>query len=166
MQGPTSIRTGFDLGYATPNGTFINNHIMFKILVHPVTAAFLTARDRFYAAEMDIRRRQLLSDHSDRRKLLFTDGNVYYTVVGFEAQACSIRREAGWATFPVHCPDVPYATSAASNTTKVDRKLPRPQIVEEGVKIVYTYDVEWEVSAIKWVSRWDTYLRMPRGQVC
>ena len=31
--------------------------------------------------------------------------------------------------------------------------------------IVYTYDVHWQPSQIKWASRWDAYLRMPGGKV-
>jgi len=32
-------------------------------------------------------------------------------------------------------------------------------------KLVYTYDVYWELSDISWASRWDAYLRMPGGRV-
>ena len=34
-----------------------------------------------------------------------------------------------------------------------------------GADIVYTYDVYWQDSKIKWASRWDAYLRMPGGKV-
>jgi transmembrane 9 superfamily protein 2/4 len=39
------------------------------------------------------------------------------------------------------------------------------QEVKEGEKVMYTYDVYWQVSDIKWASRWDSYLRMPGGKV-
>lgn len=151
------MRTGFELGFEDDQGnTYVNNHIMFKILVHPVTAQFLTARDNFYAAEVDVRRRQLLADAAANATggVLAGDDEVYYTVVGFEALACSIRRNAGWLPAPVSCPE----------STSTGKVVP-PQPVAEGEKIVYTYDVMWEQSEIKWVSRWDSYLRMPRGQV-
>lgn len=32
-------------------------------------------------------------------------------------------------------------------------------------KVVYTYDVYWELTDISWASRWDAYLRMPGGRV-
>eukprot|EP00193_Tetraselmis_chui_P008195 CAMPEP_0177765252 /NCGR_PEP_ID=MMETSP0491_2-20121128/7892_1 /TAXON_ID=63592 /ORGANISM="Tetraselmis chuii, Strain PLY429" /LENGTH=315 /DNA_ID=CAMNT_0019281587 /DNA_START=214 /DNA_END=1156 /DNA_ORIENTATION=+ len=137
-QSPDSVRTGFDLGFMDDSGEFfVNNHIMFKILVHPVTAQFLTARDNFYAAEVDVRRRQLMSD----------------AVANARYRAAS-QRNAGWLPVALPCPD------ATSNGQIVP-----PQKVAEGEKIVYTYDVMWEQSEIKWVSRWDSYLRMPRGQV-
>ena len=34
-----------------------------------------------------------------------------------------------------------------------------------GGKLVYTYDVFWEMSNIGWASRWDAYLKMPGGRV-
>lgn len=159
---------------------------MFKILVHPVTAQFLTASEGFYAAELDMRRRRVLlqegegaqageeapktaggagreakEEETEAKDLPAGDmesgGNVYYTVVGFEVRACSIKRDPGWLAHPIHCPGV---GDDGQQTTNIEA-----QPVVEGAKIVYTYDVEFEVSDIKWVSRWDAYLRMPRGQV-
>lgn len=40
-----------------------------------------------------------------------------------------------------------------------------PQEVEEGQEIIFTYDVEFQTSKIKWVSRWDTYLHMSDDQI-
>jgi len=174
---PESVRTGFDIGFTDGVGSFyVNNHIEFKVLVHPVTAQFLSARETFYAAEMDVRRRLLLSAEAgagggdgDAGEAGPTPGadpgaasgssgmqGVYYTVVGFEAKACSLKREAGWATYSMRCPGSGGEDGAMTA---------EPQPVKEGEKIVYTYDVSWEVSDIKWVSRWDAYLRMPRGTV-
>lgn len=73
----------------------------------------------------------------------------YYMVVGFEVAPCSIAREAGKPIENVVCDD-----------TKV-----QPQELKEGAKIVYSYDVFWQESSIKWASRWDAYLRMPGGEV-
>ena len=39
------------------------------------------------------------------------------------------------------------------------------QEIVEGADIVYSYDVEWVPSNIRWASRWDAYLRMPGGNV-
>ena len=30
----------------------------------------------------------------------------------------------------------------------------------EGGQVIFTYDVEWEKSAVKWASRWDVYLQV------
>ena len=37
------------------------------------------------------------------------------------------------------------------------------QVVAEGADIVYTYDVYWQETDIKWTRRWDTYLHGPAG---
>ncbi len=74
-------------------------------------------------------------------------------VVGFEVSPCSIQREAGQAVETVIC-----------GLDDVDGRI-KPQEITEGAKIVYTYDVYWQDSKIKWASRWDAYLRMPGGRV-
>lgn len=33
-------------------------------------------------------------------------------------------------------------------------------MVNPGSKVIYTYDVKWEPSTVKWASRWDIYLNM------
>lgn len=42
-----------------------------------------------------------------------------------------------------------------------------PQLVDPktGTKILFTYEVEWELSQISWASRWDTYLAMSDVQI-
>uniref|UniRef100_A0A453LM50 Transmembrane 9 superfamily member n=1 Tax=Aegilops tauschii subsp. strangulata TaxID=200361 RepID=A0A453LM50_AEGTS len=40
-----------------------------------------------------------------------------------------------------------------------------PQEVEVGKDIIFTYDVRFEESEIKWASRWDTYLLMSDDQI-
>merc|ERR1712050_285174 len=32
-------------------------------------------------------------------------------------------------------------------------------------EIIYTYDVQWTESSIRWASRWDNYLKMTGGQI-
>ena len=32
-------------------------------------------------------------------------------------------------------------------------------------EVVFTYDIKWEYSEIKWASRWDTYLLMGDEQI-
>jgi transmembrane 9 superfamily protein 2/4 len=73
-----------------------------------------------------------------------------YMVVGFEVSPCSIQRAAGKEIEPIMCST---------------EKPPIPQEVKLGGKIVYTYDVYWQISKTRWASRWDAYLRMPGGKV-
>jgi hypothetical protein len=39
-----------------------------------------------------------------------------------------------------------------------------PLAVKGDVDVIFTYDVKWEFSDIKWASRWDTYLLMGEPQ--
>ena len=72
----------------------------------------------------------------------------FYMIVGFEVSPCSMKRAAGKPIEDIVC-------DAASDA----------QEIVEGAEIVYTYDVYWQDSTIKWASRWDAYLRMPGGKV-
>lgn len=47
------------------------------------------------------------------------------------------------------------------------RTNPNPQPVDpkSGTKLLFTYEVEWELSKISWASRWDTYLAMSDVQI-
>lgn len=37
--------------------------------------------------------------------------------------------------------------------------------IRTGTKLIFTYEVEWEASEIRWASRWDTYLAMSDVQI-
>jgi len=73
-----------------------------------------------------------------------------YMIVGFEVQPCSVKRD----------PSKPLENVICDN----ENRQPR-QEVKVGEKVVYTYGVTWSASEIKWASRWDSYLRMPDGNV-
>ena len=51
------------------------------------------------------------------------------------------------------------------NDAKLVEHTMEPQSVNEAGEIVWTYDVTWETSNIKWASRWDTYLLMGDEQI-
>ena len=40
-----------------------------------------------------------------------------------------------------------------------------PQVIELGEEVVFTYDVMFKMSDIRWASRWDTYLQMMDDQI-
>eukprot|EP00162_Nutomonas_longa_P011881 comp20796_c0_seq1/m.42942 comp20796_c0_seq1/g.42942 ORF comp20796_c0_seq1/g.42942 comp20796_c0_seq1/m.42942 type:complete len:485 (+) comp20796_c0_seq1:127-1581(+) len=82
-----------------------------------------------------------------------SDGSEANYVVGFEVEPMSIK----------HVFSGPWKNETASQlkSPKVDKELKYTfQTVEQGEEIVYTYDVNWEPSPIKWALRWDPYLKM------
>ncbi|KAK4768852.1 hypothetical protein SAY86_027002 [Trapa natans] len=81
-------------------------------------------------------------------------------IVGFEVKPFSIKHEYEdqWSenTRLTTCDPHAKHTVVNSNT---------PQEVEENKEIIFTYDVEFQESDIKWASRWDTYLLMSDDQI-
>mmetsp|Transcript_43573 Transcript_43573/g.52697 ORF Transcript_43573/g.52697 Transcript_43573/m.52697 type:complete len:637 (+) Transcript_43573:122-2032(+) len=82
-------------------------------------------------------------------------------IVGFEVQPTSVHHEyKDWD--PVN-PQL-ETCSESKHPLDIGSSLP-PQLVEEGGEIVFTYDVFFKASDIKWASRWDTYLLMTDDQI-
>ncbi|XP_068647821.1 transmembrane 9 superfamily member 8-like [Aristolochia californica] len=81
-------------------------------------------------------------------------------IVGFEVKPFSVKHdyEGEWneKTRLLTCD--PHAKRAVLNSDS-------PQEVEEKKEIIFTYDVEFQDSDVKWASRWDTYLLMTDDQI-
>lgn len=169
------VRPGFELGYEENGKYYVKNHLQFNILVHPTHGEYMRARQGYKDAavleNIDARRlmsrRQLLDAGVPAEQLAAAgsaarslqedaaagseDATQMYMIVGFEVAPCSLYRKAGKPIENIVC-------------DSADRQ-PAPQEIKEGEKIMYTYDVYWQISDIKWASRWDSYLRMPGGKV-
>ncbi|KAL6780112.1 EMP70 [Auxenochlorella protothecoides x Auxenochlorella symbiontica] len=149
---PESVRPGYEVGYKLKDKYYVNNHLMFKVLVHESDGRYSrVAGDASLeaAAASDLAGRKMLAGE--------TPGGAaekLYMIVGFEVVACSIAREPGKPLANVPCAQ-----------SYEDPSAPKAQEVKEGARIVYTYDVYWDTSDITWASRWDAYLRMPGGRV-
>lgn len=93
-------------------------------------------------------------------------------IVGFEAEPMSIKHAydgewRGSRTKLTTCPpissnpassDLESSSSSSSSSVGVQPVQPREEIV-------YTYDVVFKESNIKWASRWDMYLKMSDHQI-
>ncbi|KAL9254859.1 Transmembrane 9 superfamily member 8-like protein, partial [Drosera capensis] len=82
-------------------------------------------------------------------------------IVGFEVKPFSVKHEyeGEWSdkkTRLTSCDPHAKRTVTSSNN---------PQEVEEKQEIIFTYDVEFQESDVKWASRWDTYLLMSDDQI-
>ncbi len=176
---PDSVRPGFEVGTYDKKADkyYVNNHLMFKVLVHESNGQYARLRQREFGEFVDLEgaRRLLLAGDEEKKKKetaketaaktakttttttttkttttkTTTTDEKSYMVVGFEVVACSIRRDPAKKYENVACGD-----------EGVQR-----QEVKEGAEIAYTYDVYWETSDISWASRWDAYLKMPGGRV-
>ncbi|KDP40784.1 hypothetical protein JCGZ_24783 [Jatropha curcas] len=81
-------------------------------------------------------------------------------IVGFEVIANSINHE--YKEWDYNNPQV---TTCNKDTKKLIQGSTVPQEVDSGKAIVFTYDVTFKESDIKWASRWDTYLLMNDDQI-
>nr|XP_043623473.1 transmembrane 9 superfamily member 7-like [Erigeron canadensis] len=81
-------------------------------------------------------------------------------IVGFEVTPNSINHEyKDWDE------KNPQLTTCNQNTKNIVQGSTVPQEVDTDKEVVFTYDVTFKESDIKWASRWDTYLLMNDDQI-
>jgi len=76
-----------------------------------------------------------------------------FRVVGFEVYPMSLKRTV-----------VDGQVDCSKDALEEEEVLPQLDLMKEDT-IVYTYDVVWFPSPIRWASRWDNYLKMHEGQI-
>ncbi|WJZ94371.1 hypothetical protein VitviT2T_013240 [Vitis vinifera] len=81
-------------------------------------------------------------------------------IVGFEVTPNSINHE-----YKEWDEKNPQLATCNANTKNLIQSTTVPQEVDADKDIVFTYDVSFEESNIKWASRWDTYLLMNDDQI-
>lgn len=97
--------------------------------------------------------------------IYYHDDPVQYTgsrIVGFEVEAYSVKHE--WDNNSINDLSVKPST-CQMNSQHHHNTIVTPQRVsdinnDDDMNIIYTYDVEWKPSDIKWASRWDIYLNI------
>ncbi|KAL8217359.1 hypothetical protein R6Q57_020732, partial [Mikania cordata] len=81
-------------------------------------------------------------------------------IVGFEVTPNSINHE-----YKEWDEKNPQLTTCNQNTKNIVQGSTVPQEVDTDKEVVFTYDVTFKESDIKWASRWDTYLLMNDDQI-
>ncbi|XP_073309674.1 transmembrane 9 superfamily member 7-like [Primulina huaijiensis] len=81
-------------------------------------------------------------------------------IVGFEVSPTSINHE-----YKEWDENNPKVTTCSPNTKNLIQGGMAPQEVVAGKDVVFSYDVTFKESNIKWASRWDTYLLMNDDQI-
>ncbi|KAK6151576.1 hypothetical protein DH2020_014211 [Rehmannia glutinosa] len=81
-------------------------------------------------------------------------------IVGFEVKPFSVKHdyEGKWD-------DKTRLTTCDPHAKRTVTSSDSPQEVEDKKEIIFTYDVEFQESEVKWASRWDTYLYMADDQI-
>ncbi|KAK4274498.1 hypothetical protein QN277_017706 [Acacia crassicarpa] len=82
-------------------------------------------------------------------------------IVGFEVKPFSVKHEyeGKWEDKKTRL------TTCDPHTQRAVVNSNTPQEVEENNEIIFTYDVEFQPSDVKWASRWDAYLLMSDDQI-
>jgi len=75
-------------------------------------------------------------------------------IVGFEVEPSSVKHAYAGAWSDASPPKLTSCSGGAG-----------PQALSKPGEVIFTYDVKWEASDIKWASRWDTYLLMGDEQI-
>ncbi|KAJ4707773.1 Transmembrane 9 superfamily member [Melia azedarach] len=84
----------------------------------------------------------------------------YARIVGFEVKPFSVKHEyeGNWNQKTRLTTCDPHAKHTVVNSNS-------PQEVAENKEIIFTYDVEFQETDVKWASRWDAYLLMSDDQI-
>ncbi|XP_021809007.1 transmembrane 9 superfamily member 11 [Prunus avium] len=138
--------TGYPVGIKVKDVYYVFNHLKFKVLVHKYE-------------EPNVARVMGTGDGAEVIPTVAkSDSDVPgYIIVGFEVIPCSFMHNAD-----------------SVKKSKIYEKYPAPikcdpttvaMPVNEKQPIVFTYEVEFEESDIKWPSRWDAYLKMEGSKV-
>ncbi|KAF8033752.1 hypothetical protein BT93_C0115 [Corymbia citriodora subsp. variegata] len=82
-------------------------------------------------------------------------------IVGFEVKPFSVKHayEGEWSE------KTTTLTTCNPHAKRLVTSSESPQEVEDKNEIIFTYDVDFKESDIKWASRWDTYLLMADDQI-
>ncbi|XP_052208844.1 transmembrane 9 superfamily member 8-like [Diospyros lotus] len=81
-------------------------------------------------------------------------------IVGFEVKPFSVKHE-----YEGKWNGNNRLTSCDATAKRTVANSKAPQEVEDKQEIIFTYDVEYQESDVKWASRWDTYLLMNDDQI-
>ncbi|KAJ6994081.1 transmembrane 9 superfamily member 10-like [Populus alba x Populus x berolinensis] len=82
-------------------------------------------------------------------------------IVGFEVKPFSVKHQydGEWKNENMRLTTCdPHARRAVTSSDS-------PQLIEDKKDVIFTYDVAFEESDVKWASRWDTYLLMADDQI-
>lgn len=138
--------TGYPVGIKFQDAYYLFNHLKFNVLVHKYEEANMArVMGTGEAAEVIP---TIANGESD------VPG---YMVVGFEVIPCSVQHDAQLVKNLKMYEKYPSSIKCDPTTVAMP--------IKENEPIVFTYEVTFEESDIKWPSRWDAYLKMEGSKV-
>eukprot|EP00471_Norrisiella_sphaerica_P009230 CAMPEP_0184497608 /NCGR_PEP_ID=MMETSP0113_2-20130426/37013_1 /TAXON_ID=91329 /ORGANISM="Norrisiella sphaerica, Strain BC52" /LENGTH=506 /DNA_ID=CAMNT_0026884795 /DNA_START=314 /DNA_END=1835 /DNA_ORIENTATION=- len=86
-----------------------------------------------------------------------------YRIVGFEVEPFSVEHEIDGVYQGTHTRLL--TCTPLNKVTAGMRPQPVSGVESDRTEIIWTYDVQWGKSDVKWASRWDVYLKMTDSQI-
>ncbi|OVA04414.1 Nonaspanin (TM9SF) [Macleaya cordata] len=139
--------TGYPVGVNFHNVYYIFNHLKFKVLVHDYEDPAITGAVGATGDAVDMFPAKKMVQNS-------SPGQI---IVGFEVVPCSYQHNADRSKKLRMYEKFPSAINCDPMSLAVE--------VKEGESIVFSYEVTFEKSNIRWPSRWDPYLKMEGSRV-
>ncbi|XP_031479202.1 transmembrane 9 superfamily member 11 [Nymphaea colorata] len=138
--------TGYPVGYHASNGYYLFNHLKFTVLIHKYE-------------ENNVARVMGTGDAAEMIPPVEKTGSSApgYMVVGFEVVPCSQQHDANLVKNLKMYGKYPSAITCDPSTLSM--------VMKEGQPVVFSYEVSFVESDIKWPSRWDAYLKMEGSKV-
>ena len=152
------VEMGYPLGFTSNGTTYLNNHLVFNVLVHRrnLTVEQQEAYEAFKGGHPDFHTGGSPANRADEAKV--NEGSVTdnlesygWMIVGFEVLPCSVGD--GWVDANR---DSPLGASSACMEAELQTIVP-------GANVTFSFDVRWQETDIPWVRRWDAYLAMGGG---
>ena len=138
----------------------LNNHLRFKILYHKASAdADASAWEGAADAQMgmyDYETMGAVRPHN------YMKGNL---IVGFTAAPYSIAHTFDGEWNKTCAPNCKLSTCLPGPEGGFAQHKPQRIDPAQGGSVIWTYDVVWEESDVKWASRWDIYLQMTDDKI-
>ncbi|KAG9456227.1 hypothetical protein H6P81_000735 [Aristolochia fimbriata] len=136
--------TGYPVGIKVQDLYYIFNHLKFTVLVHKYEEANVA---------------RVIGTGDAAELMPTTKGSEVpgYMVVGFEVVPCSSQHDAESVKNLNMYDKYPSAINCDPSTVAMT--------VKEGQPLVFSYEVSFVESDIKWPSRWDAYLKMEGAKV-
>ncbi|KAH7294029.1 hypothetical protein KP509_28G053300 [Ceratopteris richardii] len=120
------------------------------------------ARQRQEGAAMGSEEKYFIYNHLAFTVLFHADpDSLTARIVGFEVIPYSVKHEYD----KTNEKDKLQIFTCNPDTKQLVTGQQPPQEVKEGEDVVFTYDVKFEASNVKWAFRWDTYLFMSNDQI-
>ena len=139
---------GFPVGYQTDDDIFVNNHVRFTILFHKDSETDLVRVVGFEVEPMSIKHEYDTDKEFNEAYPRLETCTKQQSVEDFSSSSATVS---------------PFDINDSNNNE--DDGTGSPQLLAAGEEIIFTYDVRFRMSDIRWASRWDTYLSMQDQQI-